>query len=132
MRLALLGLLLLAGCGQSVPGCPEGSERQLLAQLIFGRNIGTELRVNEEDWRAFIDGEVTTRFPAGFTVLDAAGQWRDSTAAAIVREPAKLILVAAPDTRDSRLKLTAVIESYKARFNQQSVVRIETGACVAY
>ncbi len=31
--------------------------------------------ISEERWRAFLDKEVTARFPDGLTVFDAYGQW---------------------------------------------------------
>ena len=40
----------------------------------MGKKGGGE--VSEEEWRAFLETEVTPRFPDGLTVLTAYGQWR--------------------------------------------------------
>src|SRR5689334_19268923 len=58
--------------------CPDGTRRGIVAQLIFGRNIGNRLGVGEADWIRFLDQEVTPRFPDGLTVLNGRGQWRDT------------------------------------------------------
>lgn len=103
-----------------------------VAELILGRNIGDTLGVSEADFARFLDREVTTRFPDGFTVRDAAGQWRDTKAATIVREPAKMLLIALPGDRASLKRVTAVAEAYKRDFRQQSVLTILRSACVGF
>jgi uncharacterized protein DUF3574 len=78
MRLAFALLILpaLAGCVAVQPLACAGTARpRLVAELIFGRNIGARLGVSEAAWRRFLDEEVTPRFPGGFTVLDSSGQW---------------------------------------------------------
>ena len=55
--------------------------------LMFGRNIGGELGVTE--WSDFVASEITPRFPAGLTVDDALGQWRDAATGKAIKEPSK-------------------------------------------
>ncbi len=73
---------------------------------------------------------MTPRFPDGFTVLDARGQWRD--AGAIVREPSKVLVIALQDEARDRAEIAAVAEAYKARFRQQSVLTMVRQACVSF
>jgi hypothetical protein len=48
--------------------------------------------VSEAEWRAFLDDEVTPRFPHGLTVLNGAGQWQGEDDE-IVQEQSKLVIL---------------------------------------
>lgn len=125
----------LAGCDGPPPWgsrCPAPLEALVRGELILGRNIGATEAVSDEDLRAFLDREVTTRFPDGFTVHDGAGQWRDTAAAELVRERAKVLIVVMPNDGDGRRRLQAVAQAYKARFKQQSVLLMMTPTCAAF
>jgi len=124
-------LPLLPACTTIQPVvCTGGASPKPVAELVFGRNIGSRLGVTEAEWRSFLDREVTSRFPDGFTVLDARGQWRDG--GAIVREPSKVLVVALSDEPRDTAELAAVAEAYKARFRQQSVITMIRPACVSF
>ena len=56
----------------------------------LGKQGGGE--VSEEEWRAFIETEVTPRFPDGLTVLTAYGQWRGRSGE-IAREPSRVLVI---------------------------------------
>ncbi|MGL5138023.1 MAG: DUF3574 domain-containing protein [Beijerinckiaceae bacterium] len=123
----------LAACATGSPlTCSEGANPRLKAELLFGRNIGNRLGVSEDDFRRFLAAEVTPRFPEGLTVLDGRGQYRDSMAGTIVREPSKLMVLIIKDEPAERDKLSAVAEAYKARFRQQSVGTIIRPVCAAF
>jgi hypothetical protein len=47
--------------------------------LYFGRNIAGGGEVSEAEFQAFINSEITPRFPNGLTLYDADGQFLDST-----------------------------------------------------
>ena len=132
LRLALFASLpLLAACTTTQPVvCTGGASAKPVAELYFGRNIGPRLGVSEAGFQAFLDAEVTPRFPDGFTVLDGRGQWRDG--GAIVREPSKVLVVALSDEARDRAQLTAIAEAYKARFQQQSVLTMVRSASVSF
>lgn len=132
LRLAVAASLpILSACVTAAPvSCAGGATPRAVAELVFGRNVGARLGVSERDWRAFLDAEVTPRFPDGFTVLDARGQWRDG--GAIVREPSKVLVVALSDEDRDRADLAAVADAYKARFRQQSVLTMVRRACVSF
>jgi hypothetical protein len=130
---ALAGLLALSACATANGGavCGPGSEARGTAELYFGRNIGDAPGVSEADWSAFVDEEVTPRFPNGLTVVDAMGQWRGQSGA-IGREASKVLVVVLPGQPDDRARLDAVREAYKRRFRQEAVMLVERPACVAF
>lgn len=134
IRLGFLGALagLLAGCATLPPlACGPGQEAMLTAELLFGRKIGERLGVSEAAFRHFIGEEVTRRFPDGLTVLDASGQYRDSSGR-LIREPSKLLLIVLKDEPEGRARLAAIAKAYKSRFQQQSVGTILRPACVSF
>jgi hypothetical protein len=125
--------LALAACQSTVPmtsGCSAGQEKLRTAQLFFGRNVGAKPTVSEADFRAFLDQEVTPRFPDGLTVMDGGGQWRGAENQ-LIREAAKVVLIVLPRTGASA-KLDAVRAAYKTRFGQDSVLLITQASCVSF
>ncbi|AOO83090.1 DUF3574 domain-containing protein [Bosea vaviloviae] len=131
--LFLAGLACLGGCASLMPlSCSPGQQTMLVAELLFGRNIGDRLGVSEAAFGRFVDEEVTPRFPDGLTILAGQGQYRDTTRGVLVREQAKLLVIALKDEPEGRAKLAAIAEAYKQRFNQQSVGTILKPACISF
>ena len=129
---AAIGLLVLvvgiatAGA-QPAPQCSGAQKSWVVADLLFGRT-----RVSETTWARFLAAEVTPRFPDGFTVLDARGQWRAPGSQKISRERSKVLMIAMPPGADNGDRLAKIIEAYKTRFKQQSVGLIMRTACVSF
>ena len=135
VRLVLAGLVMAATPALAVTdsiSCDPSLEARQVAHLLFGRNVEDRIRVSETDWSDFVAREVSPRFPDGFTVVDATGQWRDTRRGSIVHESSKLIEIVLPGTSDDRIKIDAIAESYKRRFEQQSVGLIIGPACVRF
>ena len=107
--------------------CNGAQKAWMVADLLFGRS-----RVSEANWARFLAAEVTPRFPDGFTVFDARGQWREPGGQKISRERSKLLMIAMPPGADHDERLQKIIEAYKARFKQQSVGLILRPACVSF
>lgn len=129
--LALAALALLACGDDGEAPCPDGSDRYAEYQLFFGRSTADGSEVSDEQWAAFLADTVTPRFPAGLTVLDAAGQWRDDSGA-IQRERSKVLwILAAPGEETLRL-IDEISAEYERRFNQDSVLRIHRTACASF
>jgi hypothetical protein len=99
---------------------------------MFGRKIGDRLAVSELEWARFVDREITPRFPTGLTMFNAAGQWQDKPSNRIVHEPSKMVVIVLPGEDDEFTRLNAIVEAYKTRFKQQSVVVIVRPACVSF
>ena len=135
VHLAVAGLLLVAApavaATESIP-CDASLQARQVAQLLFGRNVEDRMRVSEADWRDFVEREVSPRFPDGFTVVDATGQWRDARRGSILHEASKLIEIVLPGRDDDRIKIDAIAETYKRRFEQRSVGLVIGPACVRF
>lgn len=112
--------------------CRGSQHSGTVAELTFGRDIGARLGVSEAAWRRFVAREITPRFPAGLTVADATGQWRDRSSGAIVREKSKLVLIVLAGNADDQDRLDAIAAAYKREFRQQSVGVVELSACVSF
>lgn len=112
--------------------CRGAQKAQQVAELIFGRRIGTRVAVTETQFVLFVGDEITTRFPDGLTVFNATGTWRDKTSNKIMHEPTKIVLIVLPGNADDLARLNQVAEAYKRRFQQQSVGMILRPACVSF
>jgi hypothetical protein len=136
MRVLIL-CLAFAACSPPPPSveaeaCAAPAQERVVAQMYFGRNIGGALGVSEEQWDAFVDAEITPRFPDGLTVSDAEGQWRDTETGAIVREPSKELTVFLGDEARDRAALDEIAEAYKTQFQQQAVALVVERSCVSF
>lgn len=110
--------------------CPTGTEPFSEYRLFFGRSRGHVEVVNNTAWQTFLAREITPRFPAGLTVLDARGQWQDAMGL-MVRERTKLVIILARPS-DEGIRLTdEITEAYKRAFGQESVLRAISTACVS-
>ena len=112
--------------------CRAAQKSNVIAELMFGRNIGGRLGVTETKWRRFVDREITPRFPAGLTIYDARGQWQDSKRKTIVREASKIVMIVLPGEAADHDRLGEIMSAYKTRFRQDSVGLIVRPACVSF
>jgi hypothetical protein len=135
--LAALGLTLAACAPQShramgkAPGDALGNP-MTATRLYFGMSMPGGGRVSEAAWRDFLAREVTPRFPDGLTVLEARGQWRDRGSGRILRERSRVLLLLHRGTAKAKSAIAAIIARYKARFRQQSVLRVDTPVRVQF
>jgi hypothetical protein len=88
--------------------------------------------VSEEDWKGFLADVVTPRFPDGFTVIDAYGQWRDPSVAdaPVVREATKVLVIVHPATVETSAAVAEIKSLYKARFDQKSVFHTDASVII--
>lgn len=93
---------------------------------------GKEGVISPARWREFLDSEVTPRFPDGFSVLDAYGQWRDHGA----REPERLgtkviVIIHENDARHDK-DIEAIRLAFKRITGDLSVLRLSQPAAVSF
>ena len=129
--IAAFALSASAAAAAPASACPEGLRPANTAQLFFGRSVAFTGQVSDADWRAFLDAEVSPRFPEGLSVSDVYGQWK-SPAGDFVRENSKAVLIVLAGRADEQRRLDQVRAAYKRRFHQQSVLLVEQSACVAF
>ena len=148
--LALVALALsLAGCthqaGNAVavrtapvlpgePAHPGMAKGWVDTRLYFGLGPSDQpdKGVSETEWRAFLDREITPRFPAGLSVVDVYGQWQGRNQASPERLRSKCVLVDYPDTAENRAKVEAIRAAWKQKTGDQSVLRVTHPADVSF
>lgn len=135
--LAFIALLFAApagaqDCARQSPACPAGGREMTSVTLFFGTAIPGGGTVSDEDWRDFLDREVTPRFPDGFSTLAAAGQWRDAATGGIVREASRALLIWRAPSEETGQAVEAIRDAYKERFRQDSVMRVDDLDCVDF
>ena len=128
---AMLACAMAPALRAETPACPADTSLLAEYRLFFGRSQGTVEVVTDEAWQAFLAAEITPRFPDGLTVLDAAGQWRNS-AGTIVRERSKLVIILAEPGASGMLRTEEIAHAYKRTFGQEAVLRAITTACVSF
>jgi hypothetical protein len=126
-------LAALAACASMpapVTACAPG-RRAMESELLYFGTASPQGAVSAADWRDFVDVVVTPRFPDGLTVWPASGQWR-SADGSLVRESSWVLnVIHAPDA-SADAAIAAIIDAYKQRFHQESVLRATSAACVAF
>jgi len=124
--------LTLTACAGTTPlACAPGTSPMTKYELFLGQNIGATGRVSDVEWRRFLTEEVTPRYPDGFTVLDAAGQWRDPMGT-IISEQSRNLVVIVRDPASELPKITAIRDTYKTRFRQDAVLFVQSQICAGF
>jgi len=93
--------------GDTDPPCTPLGTTFTRTTMYFGLTRSTGM-VSETEWQAFLNENVTPRFPDGLTVLEADGQYRQSDGT-IVRERSKVLVIfhdQKPATREALPILT--------------------------
>jgi hypothetical protein len=121
-----------AGAQTPTPPCHGTQQTKMVAELLFGRNIGRTVGVSESEWAGFAAREMAPRFPDGLTITDAVGERRDPDTNSIAEEPSKHVEIVLPGNPDDEARLDAVVAAYKREFHQQSVGVIVRPACVSF
>ena len=132
-RVATIVVLALAldGCASMYQHvCGPGEDVALQDTLYLGaaKPVGV---VTPEEWAEFLKDTVTPRFPQGFTVWQASGQWRGYDGV-IVREPSYVLSKVHPNDAPSEKAVLEIIAAYKSRFQQEAVLRVKTNACISF
>lgn len=129
--LALPVLALLTACA-TPPGSRCGADQspRVVESLYFGANKpGGE--VDAAQWRAFVDTEVTPRFPQGLSVLQAAGQWRNAQGV-VERETSRVLQIVHAGSAEEEAAIGAIQAQYKRLHAQEAVMRVRGAACVSF
>ena len=103
-----------------------GSLNFARTELFFGTAKADGSVVSDREFNRFVDAIVTPRFPDGLTLLEADGQFRNAEGDVIKEKSFVLILLyPVEDFRDASRRIDVIRERYKARFQQESVLRVD-------
>ncbi|MET9436572.1 DUF3574 domain-containing protein [Streptomyces sp. NPDC006551] len=82
--------------------------------------------VTDRQFMAFVDKEVTPRFPGGLTVQDGRGQWRDGNGTIERERSYELILLyPAAEATVHDPQIERIRRAYRTAFAQESVARLD-------
>jgi hypothetical protein len=101
-------------------------------ELYFGTNKPDNQQVTEADVSAFINNEVTPRFPDGLTLLSGYGQFRTSTGVLVREKSYVLILLYPPQMAEANRRIQELRDLYKTSFSQESVLRVDSFSFVSF
>jgi hypothetical protein len=130
---AILFLMILASPALAAGHCPlPGQKDMLVVKMYFGQSLPGGHSVQPRAWTRFLSTTITPRFPDGFTVYDAYGQWMDPKMSKPSRERSKVVEIAAPDSLAVHAAITDIARSYRETFRQQSVGIVTSPGCAAF
>jgi hypothetical protein len=119
---------------QGDPAHPGNTKGWVDTRLYFGLGLAdhSDQGISEQEWRAFLDKEVTPRFPSGLSVLDVYGQWQGKTETAPERLRSKMLIVYYQDSAENRDKIAAIRTAWKQKTGDQSVLEVTEPADVSF
>jgi hypothetical protein len=113
-----------------VLSCREPARAMVRLEMLFGTSRADAPPVTDEDWTSFLNAEVTPRFPAGLTTLRGSGQWRGSDGR-LAKEQTHVLVIWHESSRRADADIEAIRSAYKIRFQQESVMRVDSVSCVS-
>jgi hypothetical protein len=115
---------------EGLSSCRPGAAPMARIELLFGTARKSGAAVGDVEWQSFLATEVTPRFPDGLTVLTGFGQWRSGES--VRKEGSRVLLIFAPRRPDNDAHIEAIRDTYRARFEQDSVLRVDGLSCVSF
>lgn len=105
---------------------PVTGDKFYRTELYIGRSIPGGGMVSDQDWQRFLAEVVTPRFPDGFTIVDATGQYREQNGS-IDKENTEILIFLYPVKKRtaSRRKIEEIRRAYVKEFKQESVLRLD-------
>jgi hypothetical protein len=111
LRRSFLALVLLAT--SACASLPGATPTLLRTELLFGLSRPGGDVVTDAQWQEFVDRNIAPRFPAGFTVVEAA-----------VRERSKILILVYPSSPEADAAVEHISADYKKLFEQEEVLRV--------
>jgi hypothetical protein len=108
-------------------GLPQTDEQPWVrSELFFGTSKPDGTAVTQSEWKGFLDGVITPRFPDGLTVMTGFGQWQEADDE-IVQERSMLLILLYPSefALESGTKIEEIRSAYEQEFQQESVLRTD-------
>ena len=104
-------------------------QERIRTEFYLGRGISCRPPVSAADWRRFVAREVSPRFPAGLTVIDASGRFRNRQGG-VTEEGTLLLIIIHPADPNSKRHLAAIRDAYKRWFRQETVLQSDSPVSV--
>jgi hypothetical protein len=138
IALVLFGTALGAGQAQFAAtsneigiACRQPAKSMARLELLFGTSRRHRVPISEEEWSAFLDAEVTPRFPQGLTVLSGPGQWRGKSGQ-VEKERSYVLVVWYEPSGVADSHIESIRSAFRQRFDQDSVMRVDGASCVSF
>ncbi|BAZ17602.1 hypothetical protein NIES4071_94820 [Calothrix sp. NIES-4071] len=133
-----LNAITLASLLITTPACTnlktraESSQKTLIKEeLYFGLSKPGGKTVSEVEWQQFLNRVITPRFKDGLTVIDANGQYLNSSGV-LVKEKSKVIVVIYENSSTKNKMVKDTISNYKQTFQQEAVLRVTSNVKVSF
>lgn len=103
------------------------AKQQILTkdELYFGMSKPGGGMFSEAQWEQFLNSEITPRFRDGLTVLEGYGQYLNSRGI-LAKEKTKLVILIYVPSPEKNQAINEIIDSYKQKFQQESVLRVSS------
>lgn len=113
---------------------PASTQGWVDTHLYFGLGPADrpEEGISEALWRAFLDREVTPRFPSGLSVVDVYGQWQGKVGATVERLRSKMLIILYQNNAENRSRIEAIRAAWKRDTGDQSVLRVTEPTDVSF
>ncbi len=112
----------LAACIFCLASC---TTQYIETDLYFGRMIPGGDSVKAKDWDAFVRNDISKAFPAGFTILNARGNWLSPQTGELVSETSQLVVFIHKKQKADDVKIDSLRAEYQRRFKQDAVLRAD-------
>lgn len=100
-------------------------------ELYFGLNKPNGTQISETEWQNFLNQAITPRFKKGLTVLDTQGQYLSNNGE-LVKEKSRVVILIYEMNPETNRAIDEIIDEYKRRFEQESVMRITNEVKVSF
>jgi|JI7StandDraft_1071085.scaffolds.fasta_scaffold29843_2 Protein of unknown function (DUF3574) len=100
-------------------------------ELYFGLNKPNGTQISETEWQKFLNQVITPRFKKGLTVLDTQGQYLSNNGE-LVKEKSRVVILIYEMNAETNRAIDDIINQYKRRFDQESVMRITNEVKVSF
>ena len=118
------------GAWKGMFACPT-EQRWVETRLYMGRETdGDKLDVSDADWNRFLDAEIRTRLPDGFSVADVYGF--SSVDNPNHEKWTKVLILLHDGSDEKRAVLDEITDAFLEQTNQRWVLRSEKVACVEF
>jgi hypothetical protein len=101
-------------------------------ELYFGSGKPDGSSVTDKEFAAFVDQEITPRFPDGLTLLTGYGQYKGQSGRIVKEKSFVLVLLTEKTAKEANAKIEAIRKLYKGAFKQESVLRVDESTRVSF